>query len=131
MPQINALTLTGIAPATVTYSLTKKEADSVVLHDRSKATPALYGQLRITVRQILDSKRKFTGNYRFQARIAYPVIRTINGNETVVDESVAEVSIRQSGHATVAEKQHNIAQLKDLLTEAVIATALETGEGLS
>lgn len=131
MPQINTLTLTGIAPATVTYSLTKKEADSVVLHDRSKASPALYGQLRWTVRQILDSYRRFTGNYRCQARVSFPVIRVINGVDTVVDECVVELSIRQSGHATVAEKQHNLTQLKDLLTESALVTSIETGEGLS
>lgn len=131
MPQINNLTLSGIAPATVTYSFTKKETDSVVLHDRSKATPSLYSQLRVTVRQILDAKRRFTGNYRFLTRLAVPVIRVINGVDTVVDECIIEVSIRQSGHATVAEKQHALAQLKDLLTESVIATAIETGEGLS
>lgn len=131
MPTVNTLTLTGIAPATVTYSLTKREADSVILHDRSKASPSLYGQLRWTVRQILDSVRRFTGNYRCQARVTFPVIRNVNGIDVVVDECVYELSIRQAGAATVAEKQHNHTQFQDLITETVLKTSIETGEGLA
>lgn len=129
MPSVTNVTLTGTAPVTNTFSLTSRANDTVTWQDRVKLIPAQFSTLKVFVRQILDSSRKLTGNYRGEAKIVLPIIRNINGVDTVIDEIIITRSYRVAGMSTLVERQHALTMAKDLDTEAMFVAGYETGEG--
>lgn len=128
MPQITPITLTGIAPASVTFGIMSRTADTSVFVDRAKGIPALFAKLQKRVTQVKDAQNKATGSYRVAAKMTVPVVRLINGVDVVIDNHIIDLDFRIAGVATVAEKQHVLKLAQSMLANASFVTSLETGE---
>lgn len=128
MPAVSTVTLTGTAPASVTYGPTQRGYDETIFSDRRRLIPALFGVYKKTVKQLRDVKRTLTGSYRVTGKITEPVVRTLDGVEVVVDNSIITIECRMAGVATLAEKQHAMKLAVSLLQHASFVASVETGE---
>lgn len=128
MPLISNVTLTGTAPASVTFSVNSRTPESTSFMDRRRLIPNLFGSLIKTVKQLRDTTKKLTGSYRVSAKITEPVVRTVDGVEVVIDNHIFEINCRVAGAATLAEKQHALRLLQSYAAHASFVTSIETGE---
>lgn len=128
MPQIVPITLAGTAPASVTYGIMSRTADTSTFVDRAKGIPALFAKLQKRVTQVRDVNQKATGSYRVAAKLTVPVIRQINGVDVVIDNHIVDLDFRIAGTATVSEKTHVLKLAQSMLVNAQFVTSLETGE---
>lgn len=128
MPQVSNVTLTGTAPASVTYSVASRGYDETNFADRRRLIPALFGTYKKTVKLIRDVNRKLTGSYRVTGKITEPVIRLVDGVDAVIDNCIINIECRMAGDATLAEKQHAIKLAVSLLQHASFTSSVETGE---
>lgn len=128
MPQVSNVTLTGTAPASVTYSVDGRSPDQTNFVDRRRLLPALFGSLTKTVKKIRDAQRRLTGSYRVVGKISEPIVRTIDGQDVVVDYNIVEINARMASVATLAEKQHTRKIAESYIQSASFVASIETGE---
>lgn len=128
MPQVSNVTLTGTAPASITYSVSSRNFDQTLFADRRRLIPGLFGSLKKTVKQLRDNTGKPTGDYRVSAKITEPIIRIVEGADTVVNDIIIDLDFRMAGSATLAEKQHAIKLAVSYLQHVAFTTSAETGE---
>lgn len=128
MPQVANVTLTGTSPASVTYSVDGRAPDQTSFVDRRRLLPALFGSMTKTVKKIRDAQRRLTGAYRVVGKISEPIVRTVDGQDVVVDYNIIEINARMSSVATLTEKQHTRKLAESYILSSSFIASLETGE---
>lgn len=132
MAQATNLTLVGTAPASTTWTLMSRDAQSATWQDRRRGIVSLFGTIKMRVYAIRDqANNKLTGKYSVSFKYIEPTVRTVNGIEVTVDPIVIDVAARISGDATDAEKAHALKIGQSMLAHAIYGASYTTGESLT
>lgn len=131
MAQATNLTLVGTAPASTTWTLMQRDSKEATWQDQRRGIVNQFGTLKMFVAQIRDSYQKLTGKYRVGFKYIEPTIRVVNGVDVLLDPNVADVTLRLSGDATLAEKVHFVKVTQSMIAHAVFNASVNTGESLT
>lgn len=128
MPAITPVVLAGLTPVSVTFTPMRRNTDETVMADRRRLLPVLYGSLKKTVKQLRNQDRSLNGNYRVNVKIDDPIVRSVDGSDTTVEDIIIDINVRVPGIATLAEKQHAVKLAVSALQHAYVTSSIETGE---
>lgn len=104
MPQIGTFTVNdgSATPVAITYGIEKLSTERSVLVDRRMATRDAQPQIVIDFTPATSGRK----TYRRKTAHALPIVRTINGVETVIDVARANVEYVLPTSMTQQERKH-------------------------
>lgn len=123
MPLFTGVTLKDSAAANVVCSATQKNADGTFLARNSIAIAAFATRtaMRTTSNTVSDKS---------VMKITVPIVRPIDGVDTVVENVIIDISARVPKIVTQAERDNALAFAKSAYTDPALATFFNGSQGL-
>lgn len=108
-------------PVAVTYSVEKLSSEQTVLVDRRLASRDMQPVINLTFDRATPNRKTF----KVKRQVAYPLVRTINSVDTVVDTARATVEYVIPVSATAQERKHLRALMANNEDHAYLKAAVE------
>lgn len=123
MPLFSGVTIKDSAATNVALSATQKSVDGAFLarSNNPVAANAIRASLRLTQNAQSDKP---------VMKITVPVVRTVDGVDTVVENIIIDISMRVPKLVTAAERDNGLAYAKSAFADASLATFFNGSQGL-
>lgn len=108
-------------PVAVTYSVEKLSSEQTVLVDRRQASRDMQPVINASFDRATPNRKTF----KVKRQVAYPLIRTINSVDTVVDTARATIEYVIPVSATAQERKHLRALVANLEDATFMKAAVE------
>jgi len=126
MPAIANIAINDGKATPVTHTFTPQTTDGSVaeLLNRSATMPS--GMEQLTIEYV--KPRSANAAHQYKVKLVRPVIAQVAGIDTVVRKSTSSIAFNFSSDSTAADRKDDVTLLRNLLTNATFALAVENLE---
>lgn len=126
MPAIANIAINDGKASPVTHTFSPQTTDGSLAELLNRSSTIQSGMEQLHIEYV--KPRSANAAHQYKVKLVRPVVAQVNGLDTVVRKSTTTVQFNFSSDSTAAERKDEVALIKNLLTNATFAAAVENLE---